>query len=210
MSSIFVIFKKTLNKYKEIRTLSGHTDWVIGMLVLSDCLLASYSLDNTIKIWNSISGDLIHTLTGHTNAVDHLVVLNQNGHLASYSFDNTIKIWCIKTGNLKQSFSRTTHTDDHLVILNNGLLAISSPDNTIKIYNLSEDTLKYVLNGHKGAITSLVVLDTVNNRLASSSFDQTIKVWDTAQEGTLVRTLKGHTNVVDHLSWCFFLLFTET
>jgi len=54
--------------------------------------LASGSFDNTIKIWNLISGECIQTLKGHTNVVCSLATLPDN-KLASGSSDETIKIW---------------------------------------------------------------------------------------------------------------------
>ena len=60
--------------------------------------LASGSYDNTIKIWDTNTGNEIRTLKAHTDYVRSLVVLN-NGYLASGSYDNTIKIWDTNTGN---------------------------------------------------------------------------------------------------------------
>jgi WD40 repeat protein len=37
----------------EIRTLTGHTDWVYSLAVLPNGYLASGSQDKTIKIWNT-------------------------------------------------------------------------------------------------------------------------------------------------------------
>ena len=51
-------------------------------------------MDKTIKIWDTDTGSLIKTLTGHTDRVFSLAVL-PNGFLASGSHDNTIKIWNI-------------------------------------------------------------------------------------------------------------------
>ena len=48
--------------------------WV-SLVVLSDGSLASASGDRTIKIWNTINGNLIRTLTGHTDAVLALALL---------------------------------------------------------------------------------------------------------------------------------------
>ena len=54
---------------KLIRTLEGHTDWVINMVVYQDKLI-SCSYDNTIKIWDlNLEGEdtkPIRTLEGHT------------------------------------------------------------------------------------------------------------------------------------------------
>ena len=50
------------------------------------------SWNKTIKIWNSNTGSLVYTLTGHTANVNTLTTL-PNGNLASDSSDNTVKIW---------------------------------------------------------------------------------------------------------------------
>jgi WD40 repeat protein len=53
--------------------------------------LASGSGDYTIKIWDSSTWELKKTLTGHSDSVYSLAVL-QNGDLSSGSFQE-IKIW---------------------------------------------------------------------------------------------------------------------
>ena len=54
-----------------IQTLYGHAQRVAVLTVLQDGNLVSGSSDNTIKIWNPTSGELIQTLTGHTDEVKH-------------------------------------------------------------------------------------------------------------------------------------------
>ena len=52
---------------------------------------------------------MIQTLTGHTDAVRSLTVL-QNGYLVSGSDDYTIKIWNAATGALIQTLTGDTST----------------------------------------------------------------------------------------------------
>jgi len=54
--------------------------------------LASGSEDKTIKIWNQKTGELIHTLSGHSGLVNS-VTFSHGQTLASGSEDKTIKIW---------------------------------------------------------------------------------------------------------------------
>jgi WD40 repeat protein len=73
-------------------TFTDHNGTVSSLAVLQNGDLASGSADQTIKIWDSLTGTLKKTLTGHSDWVRSLAVL-QNGDLASGSSDKTVKIW---------------------------------------------------------------------------------------------------------------------
>lgn len=55
--------------------------------------IASGSDDNTIKIWNLITGELLSTLEGHTGTVYAVAISADGQTLISGSGDETIKIW---------------------------------------------------------------------------------------------------------------------
>ena len=73
-------------------TLEGHTSYVNCMIQLTDGRLVSGSDDNTLKIWDTISGSCLMTLEGHTNSVFCVTQLTY-GRLVSSSIDNTLRIW---------------------------------------------------------------------------------------------------------------------
>jgi len=75
-------------------TLTGHTYTISSLAYLGNNLLASASIDNTIKIWNIENGKCLMTLTGHTDCIESLAYLGNN-LLASGSEDTTIKIWSL-------------------------------------------------------------------------------------------------------------------
>jgi WD40 repeat protein len=79
---------------REVRTLSGHTDYVWSVAFSPDGrLLASGSDDRTIKLWEVATGREVRTLSGHTNDV-YSVAFSPDGRLlASGSADKTIKLW---------------------------------------------------------------------------------------------------------------------
>ena len=88
--------------------LTGHTNFVYGLKEVSpnSNILASGSSDNTIKIWNTLTGQLIRTLTGHTNYILwSLDLLNDGQTLVSGSWDQTIKLWNWSTGQLLNTFN---------------------------------------------------------------------------------------------------------
>ena len=43
---------------------------MLAVAVLSDGRVVSGSVDNTLKVWDSVSGRCLQTLSGHTNVSD--------------------------------------------------------------------------------------------------------------------------------------------
>ena len=77
-----------------MRTLKGHTHNVYGLVVLQKGYLASASWDDTIKIWDTNTGNYKRYFMEHTKSVNCLVVL-QNGYLAS-GWDETIQTYSVE------------------------------------------------------------------------------------------------------------------
>ena len=77
--------------------LNGHSSYVYSLAVLKDGILASNSLDNTIRLWETKTGQSTKVLNGHSGYVRSLAKL-QDGTLSSNSLDNTIRLWNTKTG----------------------------------------------------------------------------------------------------------------
>lgn len=75
-----------------------------------------------IQIWDSASGQILQTLTGHTNTVMDLTIINNNQYLASASMDKKIIVWSLSTGN--RFLTLTLHIDmvTSLDALTNGYL----------------------------------------------------------------------------------------
>jgi WD40 repeat protein len=91
-----------------IQTLVGHANTVMDVLLLSNGLVASSSLDNTVRIWNLTTNTTRYTLRGHTLPVFGITQVATD-ILASGSNDTTIRLWNITSGNLLRNL--TGHTD---------------------------------------------------------------------------------------------------
>ena len=77
-----------------IRKLEGHTGPVDAVAVSSILkLVASASVDKTVRLWNSGSGHLVQTLAAHSVHVMGIAFSPDGKILASASADKTIKLW---------------------------------------------------------------------------------------------------------------------
>jgi hypothetical protein len=189
-------------------TLTGHTERVSCLAVLSENLLASGSWDKRINIWDMSTGKCLRDLREHTSLVLGLAVLPKDGgQLASCSADQTIKIWQISTGECLQTLKGHTGPVCCLAVLVDDetgcRLASGSSDETIKIWDFlsGEFVMTRELKGHTGLVACLGVLKGSQQLLASGGCDGTIKIWQTSN-GECLSTLKGHTKPV----WCLCVL----
>ena len=80
--------------------LTDHGSYVISLKMITSEIIASGSVDTTVKLWNTTDGSLIRTLANHTASVYFGVDLFNDQILVSASFDTTLKFWDWNTGEL--------------------------------------------------------------------------------------------------------------
>ncbi|KAE8386476.1 NACHT and WD40 domain protein [Aspergillus alliaceus] len=180
----------------ELQTFESHSDPVQSVSFTRDGrLMASGSSDNTVRLWDPVTGTLQHTLDGHSGWVWSVTFSLDGRLLASASFDQIVKLWNPATGALQHTlmghsssvWSVAFSPDSHL-------LASSSSDNTIKLWDPATGTPQRTLEGHTDWVLS-VAFSPDGRLLASGSSDQTVKLWVSTM-GALQNTLKGHSGSV--------------
>lgn len=131
--------QKNFPDTQPIYTLMGHSHIVNSLAMSADAkFLISGSQDQTIRVWNLATGELIHILKGHQDSVNAVVLSPNEQIIASASADKTIKLWHLQSGELLGTFTGHTNAVTTLSFTNSGEMLVSgSLDKTIKIWQRS-------------------------------------------------------------------------
>ena len=192
--------KSQLDLWRCVGTLTGHSSWVMSLAISSrKQILVSGSLDDTIRVWNLQTGNLIRTLSGHLKAVNSVAISPDGQLLVSGSDDTTVKIWNLQTGDLLHSLVGHSRDVNSVMITPNGLLLASgSEDRTVRLWKVRTGELLRTLSGTAGMVKS-VAISPNSLLLASGGLDNQIKLWHLGS-GELTRILYGHFNSVNSVA----------
>ncbi|MDZ8106423.1 MAG: CHAT domain-containing protein [Nostoc sp. DedQUE12a] len=106
---------KQTDTWSYLRSLKGHSDWIRSLAFSPDGeAIVSGSNDETARLWDVKTGQLIHILTGHKQRVKS-VGISRDGTIVSASANSIIKLWSLQTGEL-QGIIKTT--DNPATVLN--------------------------------------------------------------------------------------------
>lgn len=183
-----------------MKTIGNHEDEVLGVFVNSNnTMMASCSVDETIKLWSLPDGKELKTFRGHLGEVNNISFSGNDKLLASGSTDQTVKIWDIESGKeLKTLFG---HTDQVIGVYfsqdpASTFVASTSFDKTVKLWDVQLGTEIKTLHGHNGSINN-VAYSYDHKYIASCGDDQTVKIWSTdLTTKEPVMTLTGHDSPV--------------
>jgi WD40 repeat protein len=168
------------------QTLSGHTDTISSIAFDPQTqVLASSSYDQTIKLWNTQTGELIWTLVGHTDQVTSLAFSPDGTILASTSEDATIRLWNLAKQETPMTLSG--HAGGILSIAfspDGQTLASGGIDGKVKLWCPTTGQLIRTLgfgwgqwlSSHSKSV-SAISFSPDGTSLASGQMDGTVKLW---------------------------------
>ena len=115
-------------------------------------VIVTASYDNTVKIWDALTGECLQTLEGHTERVDSVVFSPDGKKIVTASADKTAKIWDVSTGQCLHTLEGHTDWVSSAAFSPDGTVIVTaSADRTAKIWNALTGECLYTLAGHADA-----------------------------------------------------------
>uniref|UniRef100_A0ABM5GFB3 Apoptotic protease-activating factor 1 n=1 Tax=Pogona vitticeps TaxID=103695 RepID=A0ABM5GFB3_9SAUR len=170
--------------------LKGHNEPVKNFSLLKHLRLFSWSFDGTVKLWNTVSGELERDLTCHEDAILSCAISPDGTMFSTASADKTAKIWRFESLSILHKLnSHKSCVRCCAFSSNNELLATGDDNGEIRIWNVSRGELLHLCSrasvdeeesAHGGWVTD--VCFSPNNKILVSSGGY-IKWWnvDTGQ-----------------------------
>ncbi|KAJ1909258.1 hypothetical protein H4219_006429 [Mycoemilia scoparia] len=156
--------------------------------------VASGSSDNTIRIWDTDTGECKSILTGHTSRIWDLAVDKTGTKLFSASGDRTVKVWDIRDVSKPQCLKTIedaegdvysvalTPLDTHVIM--------AGYDRAIRLYDLKAERVVQSFTGHELSVAK-AVCNPLGNLVVSGSKDHSIRFWDILS-GTCINKVRTH------------------
>mmetsp|Transcript_6186 Transcript_6186/g.12972 ORF Transcript_6186/g.12972 Transcript_6186/m.12972 type:complete len:328 (-) Transcript_6186:46-1029(-) len=164
------------------RRLSGHSHFVSDVVISSDGQFAlSGSWDGTLRLWEIASGRTTRRFVGHTKDVLSVAFSVDNRQIVSGSRDRSIRLWNT-LGECKYVLTDEGHSEWVSCVRFSPsqavpLIVSCGWDRLVKVWSLSNCTLRNDLVGHSGYLNTVCVSPD-GSLCASGGRDGTAMLWD--------------------------------
>jgi WD40 repeat protein/Zn-dependent protease with chaperone function len=167
------------------------------------------AVDGVVSLWDTSTGKVVGTLTGHEEDVRAMAFTHDGKTLATGGKDRTIRLWDVATRQQVRLFQGPKRQSDPNVEASPILATAYSPDGNsvatadeggqVNIYGLSPPRLVRSWVAHSDA-ASAIAYSPDGRTLVTGGYDKAIKIWNVAT-GELVRSLDGHKGWVMSLAF---------
>jgi WD40 repeat protein len=148
------------------------------LLTGGNILISGTSGDQTLKLWDTSTGQLVRALAALPDSVTAVAFSPDGAHLLSGG--RKLKLWDAASGQVLRSFAGHSGPIDAVTFSPDGLRLLSgSWDKTLKLWDAASGQMIRTFAGHSGWVNS-VAFSPDGTRVLSGSNDSTARVWSTA------------------------------
>ncbi|VEP18621.1 conserved hypothetical protein [Hyella patelloides LEGE 07179] len=178
-----------------IKTIEGHEQYVVSLdWHPHKNLLASSSIDRTVRIWDTSTQECLQVLE-HDNYAWSIAWSHNGKMLASASHDQTAKLWDAETGHCLHTLSGHQNWLWSVAWSKcDRTIVTGSHDQTAKFWDVSTGQCLKTFQGYIGSIWSLTWHEDGQN-LYSGSGDHALRQWQVAT-GECLKTTTGNRQTV--------------
>jgi WD40 repeat protein len=191
------IWNTSFNPWTLTASFAGSGDCFVGLAFIDADTVAMGDVGGLIQKWSIKTGQTLNSLSSGKGVFSLQLFTNNQGVTclaAGLDSPGDINIYNLNTFTFITSLVGHSETVFDLALVStSNLLVSSSMDLTIRLWDLTTNTCKFILQGHTSNVYGLKVIS--SNVLASGSDDRTIKLWS-INDGSLIRTLTGHTGTI--------------
>ena len=156
--------------------LKGHTARIYAIVLTPDGkTLASGSADETIRIWDTSTGNQLLSLPSEKTRT---LAISVDGKILASSNTENIKLWDISTGTQLKTLKVEDESVTKLAISPDGkMLASGNHDGKIRLWDITTGNQLNVFKGHFDNVNALS-FSSDGKTLASGSYDGAIFLWN--------------------------------
>ena len=145
-----------------------------------------------IYIWDTNTGKILRTLTGHTSFVKSVAFSSDGKTIVSGSEDKTLKLWDVETGEQIRTIRGHRDVVRSVAFNPDGKTIVSgSYDSTLKFWDVDTGEHLRTIMGHTYGSVNSVVFSPDGKKIVSGGEDGLIYLWYT-DTGDLIDPRGGH------------------
>ncbi|KAK2162370.1 hypothetical protein LSH36_100g12065 [Paralvinella palmiformis] len=174
----------------------GHSSHILCLAITTDNkLLASGDKNKLILLWNPSNCQLLHTFTGHRDAISGLSFRRGTHQLFSASLDRSVKIWNAD----EMAYVETLFGHQDVITGIDSLTrerAVTSGgrDGSIRIWKVIEES-QLVFHGHSGSIDCVSLID--EEHFVSGADDNSLAIWSVMKKKPITLVPSAHSGKPD-------------